>query len=62
MTSAAAGLAPGNELQGGTSALPELQGEESIGVQACAASEDDADGEWEVPEELEAIIGRLQHE
>ena len=56
----AAGLAPGNELQGGASAVSEPQGEASIGVQACAAGENDADREWEVPEELEAIIGRLQ--
>ena len=37
--------------------MAEPHDDASIGVQAC--TESDADGAGEVPEELEAIIGRL---
>jgi len=52
-------LDPENELQGGASELTGLQADASIGVQDCAVSIADDNGDCEVPDELEAMIGGL---
>ena len=55
-----AGLGSENELQGGPAGAPEPQTEASIGVQDCAGGAAAHGEDYDIPEELEAIIGELR--